>query len=603
MAMGIALLMAVVFALLAATHAATTSYREAAANLVLGLGMLIGPLALRLTGQYGAVINGTLAFALAAIAFLIAAERGAGINAATVALAEVPLFATLLAGPRTGAVWAVLACATSAGLGAAGHAGLLRTRAPGEVGLFNDHAVLVVVTLTLYLVATLYEHGRARGLEHIAALEAERRQTELDKLEAQAEARLAQSERMASLGRIAAAAAHEINNPLSYVANNLEYALEGLSAVPGSEPAIALGEALGGVRRIQRVVADLKAYSRPTGASGLEADVHRALRAALKMAEGHANEGIRLELALDEVPPVRGDETRLAQVFLNLLVNASQALSAGRAEGNRIVVRARPEGTHVLVEIEDSGVGMTGEQAGRVGEPFYTTKAEGMGLGLAVCQSILAQAGGGLSFESKPGRTIARVQLDAIGGPTAKGAAATGAAAGAGGGTAGDGAAAAAAGGVTAAAEGGGTAGDGAAPAGEATPPGDGAAGEGPAQVLVVDDEAMVARAIQRCLRGHAVRIAPNGRVALAILDAGERFDLVLCDLMMPELSGMDVYDAVRQRHPHLLDRIVFMSGGTFTERAQEFRASVPNAFLEKPLETAKLLGLLEGRVLARARA
>jgi DNA-binding NtrC family response regulator len=117
------------------------------------------------------------------------------------------------------------------------------------------------------------------------------------------------------------------------------------------------------------------------------------------------------------------------------------------------------------------------------------------------------------------------------------------------------------------------------------------------AQVLIIDDEAMVARAIQRCLREHDVRIAPGGREALALLDAGETFDLVLCDLMMPELSGMDVYDAIRDRHPALLDRVVFMTGGTFTDRAQEFRASITNPFLEKPLQTDKLLDLVERRV------
>ncbi|HEU4403964.1 MAG TPA: ATP-binding protein [Polyangiaceae bacterium] len=550
--------MVLVFVGLAAVHAWSRRFSEAGANLVLALGMLIGPLALRLTGQHQPVVNGTLGFALAGITYLIAAERGAGLNAATVALAELPLFATLLAGPRTGQLWLALACATSAALGAAAHAGVLPSRPPGEAGLFNDHAVLIIVAWTLYRVAKFYELGRAEGLEHIAALEAERRRTELDKLEAQAEARLAQAERMASLGRIAAAAAHEINNPLSYVANNLEYALEGLRSAPGSETSIALGEALGGVRRIQRIVADLKAYSHPGAGAAAEVDVRRALGAALKMAEWRTRQSARIELDLAEVPPVRGDEARLEQVFLNLLVNAAQAIPGGRAEGNRIAVRARAEGAHVVVEIEDSGVGMTDEQARRVGEPFYTTKPEGMGLGLAVCQSILAQIGGELAFESAPGRTVARVRLDAAGAARPSGV------------------------------------GPAARPAG----------GRGrPAQVLVVDDEAMVARAIQRSLSGHAVRIAPNGREALALFDAGERFDLVLCDLMMPGLSGMDVYDAVRERHPDLIDRIVFMTGGAYTERTQEFRASVPNAFLEKPLETTKLLDLLAGRPPARARA
>ena len=102
--------------------------------------------------------------------------------------------------------------------------------------------------------------------------------------------------------------------------------------------------------------------------------------------------------------------------------------------------------------------------------------------------------------------------------------------------------------------------------------------------MLVIDDEALVGRAFARILRGHQVVVAESGRAALALVE-GKQFDLIFCDLMMPDLSGMDFYEVLRQRQPELCERIVFMTGGAFTPRAREFVSSVENLVLEKPID------------------
>ena len=547
-AVGMGLLMSVVFVALSTVHAVARSYVEALANLVLAAVMLAAPLAMRITRRYALVINGTLGLAYLVVVFIGGSQRGAGVNAGTVALAEIPLFATLLLGPRVGALWVVLCCAASAALGFAGQAGIVSGRFPIDTKLFDDHVVLVIVTLTLYLVAALYERGRALGLDHIAELEAVRRQTEREKLEAQTQARVARAERLASLGRIAAAAAHEINNPLSYVTNNLEY-LQQQAAPDEPESASALAEALDGVRRIQRIVADLKVYARPSEEAIESVNVDSALGTAVKMAEGHTRSKARVLLELGDVPRVIGSESRLVQVFLNLLVNAAQAMPEGHALNNRILIKTSVVGSQVEVRIEDTGAGMTKDVSSRIGEPFFSTKPDGMGLGLAVCQSILAQIGAELRIDSEPGKTVVRVLL-------AQGEAGS----------------------------------DREQRAPTSKPP----ASPKRARILIVDDEALVARAIRRHLRDHDVRIAGSGREALEIIDSGDDFDLILCDMMMPELSGMDVYSAVVQRHPDLQKRIVFMTGATFTDRALEFCSAVPNTVLPKPLETARVLEILD---------
>jgi CheY-like chemotaxis protein len=116
------------------------------------------------------------------------------------------------------------------------------------------------------------------------------------------------------------------------------------------------------------------------------------------------------------------------------------------------------------------------------------------------------------------------------------------------------------------------------------------------ARVLVVDDDELVSRALARTLREFDVVVALDGRSALASIERGEQFDVIVCDLMMPNMTGMDLYDAIRRVAPGQIERMVFVSGGAVTTRAREFAATVPNVFMEKPLDVKRLRDIVRSR-------
>jgi CheY-like chemotaxis protein len=113
--------------------------------------------------------------------------------------------------------------------------------------------------------------------------------------------------------------------------------------------------------------------------------------------------------------------------------------------------------------------------------------------------------------------------------------------------------------------------------------------------ILVVDDDAMAARVVGRVLGAqHDIVDVRSGKDAMARLQSGEHFDLVLCDLMMPEMTGMDLFEEVRRAGLDIADRMVFMTGGAVTKRAREFVASLPDRWLEKPFDTATLRSIVQ---------
>jgi CheY-like chemotaxis protein len=119
-------------------------------------------------------------------------------------------------------------------------------------------------------------------------------------------------------------------------------------------------------------------------------------------------------------------------------------------------------------------------------------------------------------------------------------------------------------------------------------------------RLLVVDDEPVIGSVLRRIFRGsHEVTAVEHGREALSILDAGADFDVVLCDLVMPDLSGPEVYEEVRRRHPRLLDRFVFMTGGALGDKTRAFLAAVRNPIITKPFELGPLRDLVNGLVAA----
>jgi signal transduction histidine kinase len=242
--------------------------------------------------------------------------------------------------------------------------------------------------------------------------------------------RLAHTEKMASLGVLAAGIAHEINNPLAYVVSNAAFIREELElyrrALPSPpEPARtpmaeilgALDELIQGAERVRLLVRDLRAFAR-TGAEAIHPlDVRLLLRASARMVAHHIR--LRAQLVEDfaDVPLIEASESRLGQVFINLLVNAAQALPEGHALENRITLRTRVEQGWVIAEVEDTGSGIPPDVVSRLFEPFFTTKpaGEGTGLGLAISRQIVQSLHGDISFQSTPEHgTCFRVRLPAF---------------------------------------------------------------------------------------------------------------------------------------------------------------------------------------------
>jgi signal transduction histidine kinase len=540
----IAWVMVVVFVVLSMIHLAARNLLEALINFGLAVVAAAGPFSLRFGISYRIVLNGVLAACFVGTVSLVLVH-GPGVNTATVAIAEVPIFATLLGGIRVGAIWVALSGIAGVVVGLLGHAGRLAPTSTYETRLFNDHAALLVITGTLFLVAALYEQGRRNSLARIAALNASRQLIEREKMEVELAARVAHTERLASLGRIAAAAAHEINNPLSYVANNLEFAQWTVGQLEGQdEMRKALVEAHEGVERIRRIVQDLRGVTSHDDDTIESVDLARVMMTATNMAAPHTRPRAKVTTTFGDNRRVVGNEGRLVQVFLNLLVNAAQGIPEGDASHHEIVIRTKAAGDRVEITVEDSGT--RGAVITSSKELALSKHGDGAALGLALSQGILDSIGGTLHFDSRPGCTVATVTLIAGTEHTAT-----------------------------------------------PVPPAE-VPSEDVFDVLIIDDEIGVARAIARALRPHRITIVERGRDGLALLAEGRHFDLILCDLMMPELSGMDVYDEIARTYPHALVHLAFMSGGAFTERAKKFCATTTLPFLDKPLDVKRIRALLQ---------
>ncbi len=374
-------------------------------------------------------------------------------------------------------------------------------------------------------------------------------------------ARLAAADRMAAVGTLAAGVAHEINNPLAFVMANLNVLAEELPALlelddskrahlTPDEVAALLQDARDGAARVQAVVRDLRTLSRGDDDRIGSIDVRRVLESSIKLARHEFRRRAQLVEDYGVVPPVAGSEQRVGQLFLNLLVNAAQAIAPGNPERNEVRVVVRPKGERVEVAIHDTGAGIAPEHQGRIFEPFFTTKplGEGIGLGLSICHGIVSSLGGTIGVESMPGKgSVFRVEL-----PVA---------------------------------------------ATEATPASNGAPSSQArrGRVLVVDDEPSMGTSLRILLSAeHEVVPLTRAKEAIERIERGERFDAILCDLMMPEMNGMELYEAIRAVAPEQAGRMVFSTGGAFTEEAEQFLERVRVPCLDKPFNVAELRAALQ---------
>jgi CheY-like chemotaxis protein len=236
-------------------------------------------------------------------------------------------------------------------------------------------------------------------------------------------------------------------------------------------------------------------------------------------------------------------------VFLNLIMNAAQAMPARPVSDNRIFVRTRSTDTRVIVEIEDNGCGMAKDVADHMFEPFFTTKpvGVGMGLGLSICHSIVAAHGGELTFETEVGKgSLFRVSL-----PVAPDVAVH-----------------------------------------PVNPPPTQTSERRRLRVLIVDDDLMVSRSLRMALgRQHDVEVVNGGLPAIERLSQEPLPDVVLCDLMMPDVTGADVYAAMS---PALRRRFIFITGGAFSQKGAEFLQNVDAPIVQKPFDIGFVRSLIE---------
>ncbi|MFK7989836.1 MAG: ATP-binding protein [Sandaracinaceae bacterium] len=368
------------------------------------------------------------------------------------------------------------------------------------------------------------------------------------------EARMEQAERLATVGMLVAGVAHEVNNPLAFTMGNLEVLVEALKEREDADLLGAAEDALIGVRRVATIVSDLRTFQRVDDEiRGVEPN--RVVVQTLRLAEPEVPSHVRVSRDLGSVPTVLGNESRLGQVLLNLIMNAAQAMHAPTedaappegAPANWVRVRTWLADRDVCIAVEDNGPGIAKDQLAHIFDPFFTTRraAGGTGLGLAICNSLVQQMGGFISVDSElGGGTRFVVHL-----PTSEAAEHPP----------------------------------------EVTPSQAPRLGPG-LTVLVVDDEEGIVRSVRRLLRGQATLVeARSGREATKLLEGRTDIDAVLCDLVMSDGGGHDVLAWLETHQPELVSRLIFMTGMAHPDLPLRSAANV----LHKPFTRESLRQML----------
>jgi PAS domain S-box-containing protein len=378
-----------------------------------------------------------------------------------------------------------------------------------------------------------------------------------------AQVQLIQTDRMATIGTLAAGVAHELNNPLAYVLLNLSLLDKELAELlPRSaleKVTTRIATLQQGTERMATIVRDLRNLCRPDAPTLHPVDVRAVLESAVNMSLNELKTRARIVRDYATTPRIVADGARLGQVFLNLLINAAHAIPEEHPEKHQVKVSLFPLGTErIRVEVADTGHGIPPALLGRIFEPFFTTKPPGvgMGLGLSISQSIVVGMQGELSVESEVGKgTTFRITL----------------------------------------------------PVGSATsnlvPPTASVSVSptraGSARVLIVDDEPALASALGTFLAlEHHVTVVSRADHALELLSAGEHFDAILCDVLMPGISGMDLHHELERSFPSMVSRVIFMTGASTMPRVADFLERIDNPRLEKPIDIDELKRTISAIVL-----
>ncbi len=316
----------------------------------------------------------------------------------------------------------------------------------------------------------------------------------------------------------------------------------------GPVDATLVAELRRGIDRIAGIVRELRFFGRDDAEAPGLVDLRAIIDAAERLVAHEIRPRGTLVKELPELPVVYGVGRRFEQVFVNLLLNAAHALDEG--EDGRIVVRAHTTDRHVVVTVEDNGRGISEDHLAQVFEPFFTTRAAGggTGLGLSISRDIVVRAGGELVARSTPGKgttmelTLPRAVAPQVDVPAPR------------------------------------------------SKSGQHAAGGSPLRVLVVDDEPIIVRLVGKCLESVAAVVGETDPARGLERALTEPFDVILCDVMMPGLTGVEVHERVARDRPEAAGRFVFMTGGTYTARARDYLDGLPNTRLDKPFNLSELV-------------
>lgn len=377
------------------------------------------------------------------------------------------------------------------------------------------------------------------------------------------DARMHQADKMASLGRLIAGISHEINNPLAAVLSNLRVLKDDVEKQASareagarmttmdatSEAPTILEESIQAAERIKNIVAHMLLFVHPNDRRGDYATVEALVEDHLSLVMNEVRFKATVERKYAKTPELIVDRTLLSQAFVNVILNAAQAIEGNDPSRHFIRIETKATSDGVIVEISNSGAAIPKGVLAKIFQPFFTTKpmGEGVGLGLSIAYDAVQRHGGNIEAFSEPGSpTMFRIWLPFD--------------------------------------------------TGLAPAPREGApepSAVRPCRLLIVDDDRLVRNGLRRVLeRHHDVSVAADGRRAFELIEA-QPFDIVLCDLIMPEMNGMELFRAVQESKPDQADRFVFVTGGTSSPEAREFLSNVRNPRVYKPVRAEDLVALI----------
>lgn len=355
------------------------------------------------------------------------------------------------------------------------------------------------------------------------------------------------TEKLSALGKMIAGMAHEINNPLTIILGFSEYLMK---SAPDEQNQTNLKKIVDSAQRCRKIISNLVSFSRPRDAEKKSMKANSILEEVIElMSYDLKTNHIELKRELQEkLPSISVDPQQIKQVFANIFDNAIFAIRKKQIPDASIVVRTRVEEQHILIQVIDNGIGIKKENLGKIFDPFYTTCeiGAGTGLGLSTAYGVMKDHKGNIYATSVEGKgTTISIELPFQTKDQEQ----------------------------------------------QEQAVVDKGKSEKKKRILVVDDEVFITDLCQTVLEefGHHTEIAQNGRSAIAKIDQND-YDLIILDMKMPDLSGIDIYDYVQRKKPELVKHIVFSTGDTVSEDTHDFFVKTGSDYISKPFKANQLL-------------